>query len=88
MGQPGGNPNFAKEALGPERRSDLRAQHLDGDLAMVLEILGEKYERHPTPPQLAFDRVAVGECCLELGEEVGHARAPARGRTPSYESGQ
>ena len=36
-----GDPNLLQEAVGAEGCSQLRLKHLDGRLAMVLEVLGE-----------------------------------------------
>ena len=37
------------------------AQHLDGDLALVLEVHGEIHRRHAASPEFALDPVAVGQ---------------------------
>src|SRR5439155_27252232 len=48
-------------------------QHLDGDPAMMLEVLSEIDRRHPPAAELTLDRVAGGEGGLQAGEKVGHA---------------
>src|SRR4051794_16034133 len=53
--------DLAGEALRAERRADLRTKHLDGDLSLVLQVLGEIHGRHPARANLALDRVPLGE---------------------------
>ena len=67
--------DLAEEPLRTERGSELGLQHLDGDLAMVLQVLGEIDRRHPAAAQLSLDQVTVGECRLERREHVRHAAA-------------
>ena len=38
MLEPGRDPDLAGEALGAEAGGELGAEHLDGDLAVVLEV--------------------------------------------------
>ena len=45
----------------PSDGGELRAQHLDGDLAVVLQVLGEVHRGHAALAQLALDAVAVGQ---------------------------
>ena len=40
-------------------------QHLDRDLAVVLEVLREVDRGHAAGTELALERVAVGECGLQ-----------------------
>ena len=42
-------------------RGQLRTEHLDRHLAVVLEVLGEIHGRHTALTQLPLDPVAVGE---------------------------
>ena len=56
----------------PERRGQFGAQHLDRDLAAMLEVFGEVDRRHPTRAELALERVAVGEGGLERVERRAH----------------
>ena len=73
MLEPGGELDLALEPLGAERGCHLRVQHLEGHLALVLEIAGEKNRRHAAPAELALDEVAAGQGGLEAGEEVGQS---------------
>jgi hypothetical protein len=52
--------DLAKEAIGGYRADELRLENLEGDVAMVLQISGEKDNRHSPPADLALDRVAIG----------------------------
>ena len=47
-------------------------EHLQGDRAVVPEILGETDRGHPAPPELAFEQVAVTKGIPELDGKVGH----------------
>lgn len=58
------------EALGAEEGAEPGAQHLDGDGAVVLQVLGEIHGRHAAAAQLAAEQVPVGDRCLEAGEGV------------------
>ena len=51
----------AQEPLGAEHGGELGLQHLDRDLAVVPEVLGEVDRRHAARAELALDAVAVGE---------------------------
>ena len=57
----GGDPDLVEEPLGTEHGGQLGPQHLERDLAVVLEILGEIDRGHPALTQLALDPVAVDE---------------------------
>jgi hypothetical protein len=43
----GGDANLTQEAVGTERLGKLRLEHLQRDLAPMLEILGQEHDRHP-----------------------------------------
>ncbi len=55
----GGRPDFGQEPLGAEGRGELGVQHLDGDVAVVLQVVGEIDRGHPALPKLAVDPVAL-----------------------------
>ena len=59
------------EALGAEHGGQFRLQHLDRDLAVVLQVLGEVHRGHAAGAELALDAVAVGESDRQAGK-VGH----------------
>jgi hypothetical protein len=61
MLQVGGGLDLLKEPLGADDRGELRAQHLEGDLAIVPLVVGQVDRRHTAGTELALDRVAIGE---------------------------
>jgi hypothetical protein len=69
----GGGPDLRQEPFGTEDRGQLGSEHLDGDLAVVLAVVGEIYGGHPALPELALDLVAVGQGGLQATEETGHS---------------
>ena len=60
--------DLAQEPLGGERRVELRAHDLDGDVTRVLEVVREVDGRHPAAPELSRDAIALGK---NLGEWRG-----------------
>ena len=69
--QPGGELDLALEALGAERGGELGEEHLEGDRAVVPEVLGEVDDGHAAAAELALERVAVGECVAQGCGGVG-----------------
>ena len=61
MLQVGGGPDLAEKPLGADHRRELGPQDLDGDLAVVPQVLGEVDGGHAALAELALDPVAVGE---------------------------
>ena len=47
MLQPCGRADLGEESLAAERRSEIRTQDLDGDVAIVPEIVRDVHGRHP-----------------------------------------
>src|SRR2546422_1951369 len=78
MGEAGDGLDLAEEPLCPEGHGELRPEHLDGNSAAVLQVLGEEHDRHPALAQLPFDRVALGKGGLETDEEVYHVGSRRR----------
>jgi len=70
--QVGGDADLAEKAIGAERDRELRSEHLDGDLTLVLEIPGEVHGGHATFPHLAIERVPVAQSGRQLVEQSGH----------------
>ena len=62
IGEVGRDLNLAQEAVGSEGRSQFWAQNFYGDLAFVLEILGEIDGGHSAGAELALDLVPIREC--------------------------
>ena len=71
MVQVGGRRDLTEETLGPEGKYQRGAEHLDRDLALVLDVVREIDRGHPARTELAVDAVAVCEGALQSGLEVG-----------------
>ncbi len=71
MGELRRDLDHAEKPAGTERLSEVGTQHLHGDPAPVLQVLGEVHRRHATLPDLALDPVAIGE---RGGKRAGHER--------------
>ena len=48
------------EAVGAQHRSELRLEHLQRDLALVLEVFGEIDGGHAPGAEFALDAIAIG----------------------------
>jgi len=53
--------DFPKEPLCAQGPSQLRIEHLHGDLAMMLQVLGQVDGGHPAATDLAVESITVGE---------------------------
>jgi hypothetical protein len=60
--------DLAQKALGAEDGAEFRAEHLDGHLAPVLEVLGEIDRGHAAGAEFPLNAVAVGEGHTERGD--------------------
>ena len=72
MLQVGDGLDLAQEALGPDDGREVGPEDLDGDLALVAEVVREVDGGHAALAQLALDPVAVGEGRPESLNGVGH----------------
>ena len=63
---------FVEEAHGTDCGGQLRLRHLQGDLAFVLQVVGEVDGRHSALPNHALDRIAAVERRVEAVNWVGH----------------
>jgi hypothetical protein len=75
-----GQPYLPQEPLGAERGGELRAQYLQGDGAVVTEIVRAVDDRHPAAAERAVDAVAAGEGGRQVGDRVEQRRGPVRRR--------
>ena len=73
MLEPGGGADLSKEALGAERGAQVGVEDLEGDRAVVLEVVREVDPRHTAPAELALEPIAVGESGAKRGRQVRHA---------------
>ena len=69
MLQAGGQPDLAEKPLGPERRGQFGAKHLECDQAAVLAVPGQVDRRHSAPAELIVDAVPIGQVSREAGED-------------------
>jgi hypothetical protein len=71
--QTGRHLDLVEKPLGAEDRHQLGAQDLHGDLAVVLEIVGQVDSRHPPFAHMSLQAVAVGESRRQaVGDVAGH----------------
>ena len=68
MTQRRGGLDLDHEPLAADHGGQLGLQHLERDLAIVLQILGQVHGGHAALPELALDAVAVGQ---GRGETIG-----------------
>ena len=70
--------DLGQEALPADHGGELGMQHLDGDLAAVLEVFGEIDGGHAPLSQLALEAIPVGQGRGETGGGIGHASSSVR----------
>ncbi len=70
--QAGGELDLAEEPVGTDGGREVGAEDLQGDLAVVAEVLGQEHDGHPALAELALESVAAGEAGRELVLEGGH----------------
>ena len=68
----GGGLDLGEKPLGTDDGGELRSQDLDGDSAVVPEVLGQVDCRHAARAELALDAVAVGQGGGETSDGIGH----------------
>ncbi len=71
MIEPGRQVDLAHEPIGTELQGQLRAEHLDGDPAVVSYVVREVDGGHATLAELELDRIAAGESRLEAKKHGG-----------------
>ena len=67
MVQVGGGRDLAQKALGSEGVDQLGTEHLDGYLAIMLEVMREIDRRHAACAKLAVEAVVIGQGALKAG---------------------
>ena len=75
MLQLGGDTDFAQEPLGADGGRQLRLEHLDRDLALMLRVAGEVDHGHAALTQQALDVVMAGKGFPQSFELIGHGNS-------------
>ena len=76
MLEPSGRPDLAQETLRTEGGTEVGVEDLEGDRAVVLEVVREIDSRHPAPAELALQPVAVGQPGAKRGRKVRQSFPP------------
>ena len=63
--------DLALEALGADAGREFRAEHLDGDVTVVFEVVGEVDGGHAALAQLPLEAVTAGEGVPKLVRRIG-----------------
>jgi hypothetical protein len=63
--QPRGEPNLSHKSLAPKCLGEVGAQHLDGNFAVVPDIVRKPNRCHSPSAELALDTVAASEALLK-----------------------
>jgi hypothetical protein len=71
VAQFGCSGDLTQETIPAQCGGELGAEHLDSDLAAVLQILGEINDRHPPRAELALKVVPIAKGRPKPGEYVG-----------------
>jgi hypothetical protein len=79
MLQPRGQPDLALEPLVPQRGGQLPVEHLEGDRAVVPEVLRQEHRGHAAAAELAVEGVAAAQAFLELCAQVCQMGAGGEG---------
>jgi hypothetical protein len=64
--------DLAQEPFAPEHRAEIRVQHLDGDFALVAQVMRQVNRGHAARAELALDPVAAGEGLRQAQRGVRH----------------
>ncbi len=67
-----GRLDLGQEPLGSHDCSELGLQDLQGDFALMLQVVGQVDGGHPTLTQLTLDGVAAFESGVQAGDSIGH----------------
>ena len=60
--------DLGEESLAAEHGAELRLEHFDGDVAVVLHVVREVDGRHAAGAELSLDAIAVGERDREVSD--------------------
>jgi len=82
--QVGRRLDLGQETLGTDDRSEFRLQHLERDLPLVPEIVGQVDRRHPALAELELDAIAPFEGSVEAGDRAWGVQALTCAIDPAY----
>jgi hypothetical protein len=82
--QPGGDLDFPLEPFGAHGGGEIGPKHLDRDLAMVLEVLGEVDGGRAARAEFALEAVAVGQGRGQASRSVAHGRIFSRSSVAKF----
>ena len=71
--------DLGQEALGADHGGQLGPQHLDRDLAVVPQILGQVDRGHPAGPDLVLEPVMTGQRTRDPRRRAAHGRSSRHG---------
>lgn len=66
----GDGADLLQKPLGAQHRGEFRAQHLERDLAVVAQVVGEVDGGHPAGADLALDPVPIRKRGGEFADDV------------------
>ena len=75
-----GDLDLPQEAVGADRRGQLRPEHLERHVAAVLEIFGEVDRRHAPRAEFPLDAIPAGEGRIQAIDGIGHRESSRRER--------
>ena len=78
-----GGLDLGEETLSTYDSGQLRLQHLERDLSLVLQVVGEVHRGHPALTDLTLDAVAALEGSVQAGDGVWSVQAPKMRRRPA-----
>ena len=64
------DPDFAEESVGSYCNREFRAEDLDRNLAIVLNVLSKVDGRHTASTKLMLDLIAFGQCCVKTALDI------------------
>ena len=65
-----GEADLEIEAVHAQRCRHLRREHLDDDLPVEGDFMGQEHARHPAAAKLALDAIARSKCGLQLAPQI------------------
>jgi hypothetical protein len=76
-----GGFDFAQESFHTDERGELAVHHLDGNLAVVTDVVGQVDIRHPAAANLPLDGVAVRQRLVQAIQHLNHAALAGKRRS-------